>query len=189
LRQAAPARRLAAVGARLRRADRPRRDRLFRLRRLPARDREARQPDHPAPRAARARAKDGVRIERVADGVFASVAEQGDVAVGNAGFVALGGETLVFDTPMSLHAARRLREAAEAHGTARTVLLSHWHGDHVYGAAEFESAHVVATDRTAELMHERTSARLAQLKQTPLEEFAGTAFAEIAESELPGLEL
>jgi glyoxylase-like metal-dependent hydrolase (beta-lactamase superfamily II) len=130
-----------------------------------------------------------VRIEPVAAGVWASVAEDDDVAVGNAGFVDLGGETLVFDAHMSLHAARRLRDAAQAHGPVRSVLLSHWHGDHVYGAGAFDGATVVATERTAELMGERTSARLAQLKATPVEEFAGTAFAEIAETELPELEL
>ena len=75
-----------------------------------------------------------MRFEQLADGVFASIAEEGDVAVGNAGFVDLGGETLVFDTHVSLTAGRALREAAEEHAPARTVLLSHWHGDHVYGA-------------------------------------------------------
>ena len=65
----------------------------------------------------------------------------------------------------------------------RTVVLSHWHGDHVYGAGAFD-AHVVATRRTSELMRERTEARLAEMKATPLEEFEGTPFAEIARTEL-----
>src|SRR5262249_13797688 len=135
------------------------------------------------------RAQDGVRSEPVADGVSASVAEAGDAAVGNAGFVDLGGEALVFDTHMSLRAARELRDSAEAHAPVRTVVLSHWHGDHVYGASAFDPVHVVATDRTAELIRERTSVRLAQLKQTPPDEFQGTPFGEIAGSELPALEL
>jgi cyclase len=129
-----------------------------------------------------------LRFEQLADGVFASIAEEGDVATGNAGFVDLGGETLVFDTHVSLTAGRALREAAEEHAPVRTVLLSHWHGDHVYGAGAFD-AHVVATRRTCELMRERTEARLAEMKARPLEEFEGTPFHEIARTELPGLQL
>ena len=108
-----------------------------------------------------------MRIEQLAAGVFASIAEEGDVAVGNAGFVDLGGETLVFDTHVSLTAGRALREAAEEHAPTNTVVLSHWHGDHVYGAGAFD-AHVVATRRTSDLMRERTEARLAEMKATPL---------------------
>jgi glyoxylase-like metal-dependent hydrolase (beta-lactamase superfamily II) len=129
-----------------------------------------------------------VRIEQLAEGVFASIAEEGDVAVGNAGFVDLGGETLVFDTHVSLSAGRALRKAAEELAPTNTVVLSHWHGDHVYGAGAFQ-AHVVATRRTAELMRERTEARLAEMKAKPVEEFDGTPFAEIARTELPDLEL
>jgi glyoxylase-like metal-dependent hydrolase (beta-lactamase superfamily II) len=129
-----------------------------------------------------------VRIEQVGAGVFASIAEDGDLAVGNAGFVDLGGATLVFDTHVSLAAGSELRAAAEKHGPARTVVLSHWHGDHVYGGGAFD-ANVVATAGTAELMHERTAERLAQLKATPPEEFADTPFADLVHTELPRLEL
>ena len=130
-----------------------------------------------------------MRIEELADGVFASIAEDGDIAVGNAGFVDLGGETLVFDTHVSVAAGRALRAAAEEHGPARTVLLSHWHGDHVWGAGAFDTAHVVATRVTSDLMQERAEARLAEMKARPVEEFDGTAFEELARTELPGLEL
>jgi cyclase len=129
-----------------------------------------------------------VRLEQLANGVFASIAEDGDLAVGNAGFVDLGGETVVFDTHVSLAAARELRAGAERHAPVRTVVLSHWHGDHVYGAGAFDAT-VVATARTAELMRERTTHRLVELKATPVEEFAGTPFAELARTELPTLEL
>jgi glyoxylase-like metal-dependent hydrolase (beta-lactamase superfamily II) len=70
----------------------------------------------------------------------------------------------------------------------RTVVLSHWHGDHVYGAGAFDAT-VVATARTAELMRERTAQRLAEFKAAPPEDFAATPFAEIARTELPTLEL
>src|SRR5262245_22948060 len=128
------------------------------------------------------------RIERVAEGVYAAIAEEGGVATGNAGFVDLGGETLVFDTHVSLYAGRALRGAAEEHGPARTVVLSHWHGDHVYGAGAFDAV-VVATTRTAELMRERTEARLATFKATPTEEYVGTPFEELVKTELPKLEV
>ena len=127
-------------------------------------------------------------IEQVSDSVFAAIADEGGVAVGNAGFVDLGGEVLVFDTHVSLTAGRELRTAAEQHGPIKNVVLSHWHGDHVYGAGAFD-ANVVATARTAELMRERTAHRLAELKDAPPEDLAGTAFAELARTELPTLEL
>jgi cyclase len=129
-----------------------------------------------------------LRVEQLAEGVCASIAEGGDLAVANAGFVDLGGETLVFDTHVSLVAGHELRRAAEGVAPARTVVLSHWHGDHVHGAAAFD-ANVVATARTKELMRERTAHRLAELRATPVEDFADTPFAELARTELPTLEL
>jgi cyclase len=130
------------------------------------------------------------KVERVGDGVYAAIAEDDGVAVGNAAFVDLGGETLVFDTHVSLAAGRELREAAEQFGPVRTVVLSHWHGDHVYGAGAFDAdANVVATAGTAALMRERTAPRIAAMKARPLEEFDGTPFAEIARTELEALEL
>jgi cyclase len=129
------------------------------------------------------------RIEKVEDGVWAAIAEPGGVAVGNAGFVDLWGEMMVFDTHVSLTAGRALRQAALSHRPEiYEVVLSHWHGDHVYGAAAFNER-VVATKKTAELMRERTAARLAEVKATPVEEFAGTAFEQIAGTELQTLEL
>jgi hypothetical protein len=95
------------------------------------------------------------KIERVHEGVYAAIAEEDGVAVGNAGFVDLGGETLVFDTHVSLAAARELRAAAERFGPVRT----------------------------AELMRERTGPRIEAMKARPLEDFDGTPFAEIARSE------
>lgn len=127
-------------------------------------------------------------FEQVSEGVFAAIAAEGGVAVGNAGFVDLGGEVLVFDAHVSLSAGRELRAAAEQHAPARTVVLSHWHGDHVYGAGAFDAT-VVATTRTAELTRERTAQRLAELKAAPPEDLDGTPFAELARTELPTLEL
>jgi cyclase len=82
------------------------------------------------------------------------------------------------------------RAAAERLGPVRTILLSHWHGDHVYGAGAFDAdANVVATAGTADLMRERTAPRIEAMKAKPLEEFDGTPFAEIAHTELQALEV
>src|SRR4029453_13928921 len=78
--------------------------------------------------------------------------------------------------------------AAEEHGPARTVVLSHWHGDHVYGAGAFDAV-VVATPGTGERVGERTEARLAAFKATPAGEYEGTPFAELVKTELPTLEV
>jgi cyclase len=127
-------------------------------------------------------------IERLQEGVYAAIAEDDGVAVGNAGFVDLGGGTLVFDTHVSLRAGRELRRAAEENAPVRSVVLSHWHADHVYGAGAFDAT-VVATTRTAELMRERTKPRLAELKAAPPGDFDDTPFADLARTELPTLEL
>jgi glyoxylase-like metal-dependent hydrolase (beta-lactamase superfamily II) len=115
-------------------------------------------------------------IEQVSDGVFTAIAAEGGVAVGNAGSVDLGGEALVFDAHLTLFAGRELRTAAERHAPVDNVVLSHWHGDHVYGAGAFDAT-VVATARTAELMRERTAQRLAEFKAAPPEDSADTLFA------------
>ena len=126
-------------------------------------------------------------LHEVGEGAWAAIAEPGGVAVGNAGFVDLGEQTLVFDTTISLTAARELRAAAEREGTVGTVVYSHWHSDHVYGAGAMPAdALVVATAGTARLMEERGAERLRQLKADPPTE---GPFAELAETEVPRLEL
>jgi glyoxylase-like metal-dependent hydrolase (beta-lactamase superfamily II) len=126
-------------------------------------------------------------LREVGRGVWAAIAEPGGVAVGNAGFVDLGDQALVFDTTISLAAGRELRAAAERSGTLATVVYSHWHGDHVYGAGAMPAdALVVATTGTATLMEERGAERLRQLKADPPTE---GPFAELAATEVPKLEL
>ena len=63
-------------------------------------------------------------LQEVGGGVWAAIAEPGGVAVGNAGFVDLGDETLVFDTTISLTAGRELRAAAEGSGTLDGTRIS-----------------------------------------------------------------
>jgi glyoxylase-like metal-dependent hydrolase (beta-lactamase superfamily II) len=92
-------------------------------------------------------------------------------AVGNAGIVDLGGEALVFDTHFAPGAARELRAAAvELAGPVRTVVNSHWHGDHVRGNGAFEGAAILATARTRELIATLGEERLRELREGGLAE-------------------
>jgi cyclase len=101
------------------------------------------------------------RLEQVAEGAWAAIALPDRGAVGNAGLVDLGGETLVFDTFWTPAAARELA----ARGPVRWVVNSHWHGDHVRGNQVFEGATVLSTRRTRELIATRDQERLAGLRQ------------------------
>jgi cyclase len=89
-------------------------------------------------------------LEQVAEGAWAAVAAS-QFAVGNAGIVDLGGETLVFDTFFTPAAARGLLEEARRLGLppVSVVVNSHWHGDHVRGNQIFEGVPIVATARPA----------------------------------------
>jgi glyoxylase-like metal-dependent hydrolase (beta-lactamase superfamily II) len=164
------------VAERRRRGDRARGDRGLGLHGLPPRDREAREPAHPAARGRGAGGggpPDGLtaaphfRLEQVADGAWAAIALPDRGAVGNAGLVDLGGETLVFDTFFTPLAARGLLDEARRLGLppVSVVVNSHWHGDHVRGNQVFEGAPIVATRATRELIAGRGQERLAGLQQ------------------------
>lgn len=61
-----------------------------------------------------------------------------------------GDEALVYDTHVSLDCARRIRETLTGRGVRRiTVLLSHWHLDHVAGNAAFADCEIISTEKTA----------------------------------------
>lgn len=67
--------------------------------------------------------------------------------------IADDGEALVYDTHVSVEHARFIRDALEEHGVRTfTVLLSHWHLDHIAGTAAFPDSEVIASGRTAELL-------------------------------------
>jgi cyclase len=111
------------------------------------------------------------RLEAVGRGAWAAIALPDRGAVGNAAFVDLGGEALVFDTHFTPGAARELRAAAEElAGPVRWVVNSHWHGDHVRGNAVFEDATILSTARTRELIATRGEERLRALKEGGLED-------------------
>jgi glyoxylase-like metal-dependent hydrolase (beta-lactamase superfamily II) len=128
-------------------------------------------------------------LNELGRGISAAIAEPDGVAVGNAGFVDLGGEVLVFDTTVSLTAGRELRAAAERKGRIARLVYSHWHGDHVFGAGAMPAAAlVVATSGTAALLEERAAPRLRELKADAANITEGP-FAELARAELPQVEI
>ncbi|HEY6729811.1 MAG TPA: MBL fold metallo-hydrolase [Solirubrobacterales bacterium] len=82
--------------------------------------------------------------------------DEGALALGIASYAVVAGtEALVYDTHTTPEHGRRVRAALEAAGVRSfTVLLSHWHLDHVAGNTAFRDCEIVATARTAELLRE-----------------------------------
>jgi cyclase len=94
------------------------------------------------------------RIERLAPGVHAAVADPDGYALCNSGIVDLGGSTVVFDSMLTPMAGAALSLAARRL-TGRTpdwVVNSHWHGDHIWGNSAFPDGHVVSTRRVREVI-------------------------------------
>jgi cyclase len=97
------------------------------------------------------------RLEQVADDAWAAIAAPAAGAATNAGFIRVGDATIVFDTFSSTAAGGELRLAAEAIAPVAYAINSHWHTDHVNGNRSFSDVAIVATERTRELMEERTT--------------------------------
>jgi cyclase len=65
-----------------------------------------------------------------------------------------GGEALVYDTQASIEQAWIVRRALEREGVRRmTVVLSHWHADHVAGNVVFADCEIVANAATRDALH------------------------------------
>src|SRR5262245_43101032 len=116
-----------------------------------------------------------MRVLRPSDGIYAfydgridgyryadgpNWVDDGALSLGIASYAVVdGGEALVYDTHVSVEHARFIREALERDGVrAFTVVLSHWHLDHIAGTSVFEDADVVANRRTAELLEQHREA-------------------------------
>lgn len=86
--------------------------------------------------------------------------DDGALELGIAGYAILDGEeALVYDTGVSVAHANRVREELGRRGAVRfTVVLSHWHLDHVAGTAAFADSPVIANERTAEHLRTRQAA-------------------------------
>jgi glyoxylase-like metal-dependent hydrolase (beta-lactamase superfamily II) len=86
--------------------------------------------------------------------------DEGALGLGTACFAVVDGtDALVYDTHTTPEHGREVRAALEAEGVSRfTVLLSHWHLDHVAGNTAFADCEILATARTAELLERHRQA-------------------------------
>ena len=120
-----------------------------------------------------------MRVLRPAEGIFAfydgrvdgyrfaegsNWVDDGALSLGIASYaVVADGEALVYDTHVSVEHARYVREALEEQGVRKfTVVLSHWHLDHVAGTAAFRTARSspsARTGRTADALSNPRSRR------------------------------
>lgn len=77
--------------------------------------------------------------------------DDGALSLGVASYALVSGdEALVYDTHVSLDHAALIRSTLEAKGVKRfTVVLSHWHLDHVAGTGVFADCAIIANRRTA----------------------------------------
>lgn len=80
--------------------------------------------------------------------------DDGALSLGVASYAVLSGaDAVVYDTHLSVERGRYIRSVLEAAGAQRfTVVLSHWHLDHVAGTEAFADCEIIASDRTAELL-------------------------------------
>jgi glyoxylase-like metal-dependent hydrolase (beta-lactamase superfamily II) len=86
--------------------------------------------------------------------------DEGALALGIASYAVVSGDhALVYDTHTSIEHARFVRAALEEEGVRRfTVVLSHWHLDHVAGTEVFRDSEVISSARTAELLERNAAA-------------------------------
>ncbi len=77
--------------------------------------------------------------------------DDGALSLGIASYALVSGdEALVYDTHVSLDHAALIRFTLQAKGVKRfTVVLSHWHLDHVAGTGVFADCAIIANRRTA----------------------------------------
>ncbi|MGA7303975.1 MAG: MBL fold metallo-hydrolase [Rhodothermales bacterium] len=89
-------------------------------------------------------------IVEVVPGVWAAIANIGGSAVGNAGIIDMGDQTIVYDTGLTPEAGRQLRKAAEKlTGHEVTIVInSHFHDDHIGGNQSFDEPSYLSTTST-----------------------------------------
>lgn len=77
--------------------------------------------------------------------------DEGALSLGIASYAIISGaQALVYDTHVSVPHALAIRAALTARGvTDITVVLSHWHKDHVAGTAAFADCPIIANAKTA----------------------------------------
>ncbi len=101
------------------------------------------------------------RFEHVTPHAWAAVAIDSGAAVGNAGWVDLGGRALVVDCGFTPGAARDLRDAA---GPVERLFVTHADFDHYGGAQTFGDVPILAAEETARTIAEVGPGRVADMK-------------------------
>ena len=95
------------------------------------------------------------QLEKLADGVYAAIHNEGGWAFSNAGIIDLGDLTVIFDTFLTPRAAEALRNSAEAltGKPVKIVINSHYHNDHVWGNQVFRpQAEIISSERTSQMI-------------------------------------
>jgi cyclase len=92
------------------------------------------------------------RIEGYRFSERANWVDEGALSLGIASYAVVSGDqALVYDTQTSVEHARFVRDVLEDAGARKlTVVLSHWHLDHVAGTEVFRDCEVISSGRTAE---------------------------------------
>jgi glyoxylase-like metal-dependent hydrolase (beta-lactamase superfamily II) len=82
--------------------------------------------------------------------------DDGALSLGIASYAIVSGDAaVVYDTHVSLEHARHIRAVLEGDGVRDfTVVLSHWHLDHVAGTEVFDDCEVIACERTEAVLTE-----------------------------------
>lgn len=90
------------------------------------------------------------RLEEVADGVFGYIQPDGGWCLNNAGLIVSDGQSALVDTAATENRARALRDAVLGVSPAapRTLVNTHFHGDHAFGNFVFPEALVIGHERT-----------------------------------------
>ena len=85
---------------------------------------------------------------------------EADLALGTTAYAIVDGDSaLVYDTHVSPEHGRAIRRELEGRGARRfSVVLSHWHLDHIAGTGAFAGCEVIANERTASILAEKQAA-------------------------------
>ncbi|MFH9008954.1 MBL fold metallo-hydrolase [Streptomyces afghaniensis] len=95
-----------------------------------------------------------VRLEQVADRVFAYIQPDGGWCVNNAGLVVADGQAMLVDTAATEDRARQLRKTVRSVAPAAPALIvnTHSHGDHTFGNFVFPEAAVIGHEQARDEM-------------------------------------
>ncbi|WP_042150232.1 MBL fold metallo-hydrolase [Paucisalibacillus sp. EB02] len=101
-------------------------------------------------------------LEKVSRNAYAAIAKEGSGSVANAGFVDLGGKSIVFDTFNTQQASEDLKTFAESitNHPVTWVINSHWHGDHIRGNQSFKERTIISSGITFSKIKELHPSRI-----------------------------